>query len=54
MKVVVILLAVICGLIAAFIGFDLVAPDKAADAENWYQGFLALAVTFGFGSALVP
>jgi hypothetical protein len=54
MKVVVILLAVICGVIAALIGFDVLSPDKPADAQQLYQGFLALAVTFGFGSALVP
>jgi hypothetical protein len=54
MKAVVIVLAVVCGVIAALVGFDVLSPDKPADAQQLYNGFLALAVTFGFGSALVP
>jgi hypothetical protein len=54
MRVVLVLLAVICAAVAALVGFDVLSPDKPADAQQLYQGFLALAVGLGFGSSVVP
>lgn len=52
-KGVLFLLAVICFFVVAVIGFDWLAPDKPADAEQWYRGMLGFAGVFLAAGLLV-